>query len=207
MAVKIESKAEMMALKGLVSELYDLISKLVESVDLLQKALIYGNLKPVDDVKPVIKLIHERQQSLTEELVKESRINPSVVPYVAVAAHTERVAEGVERIVSALQNKINNEILFSDKAMSELNFLFEKTRDIILNARDIVLARNTIIASYIKEAERGIVRAANEFSTKHEERLIEGLCMPKASSVYLEMLDAFKIIAWHVKEIARDLAG
>jgi Na+/phosphate symporter len=117
------------------------------------------------------------------------------------------MGEALQRIASDVERKIKEGILFSDKAMSEINLLFERTKDILGNARDMALARNRVIAAYIKESEAEIVRTANDFSTLHEERLIEGLCMPKASSVYLEMLDAVKSIAWHSKEIAKDLAG
>ena len=44
-----------------------------------------------------------------------------------------------------------------------------------------------------------------EYATLHEERLIEGLCLPVASSLYINMLDSIKNIAWHAKEIATKL--
>lgn len=38
-------------------------------------------------------------------------------------------------------------------------------------------------------------------------KMIVGLCLPVASSLYISMLDAIKGIAWHAKEIATRLAG
>jgi Na+/phosphate symporter len=85
--------------------------------------------------------------------------------------------------------------------------MFERTRDIIVNAKDLVLARNTLVARHIIEAQRATEVTANHYATMHEERLIEGLCSPSASGNYLEILEAFKSMSWHAKEIAKDLAG
>ena len=91
--------------------------------------------------------------------------------------------------------------------MVELEYMFERTRDIMVNAKDLVLARNTLVAKHIVEAQRATEVTANHYATMHEERLIEGLCAPSASGMYLEILEAFKSMAWHAKEIAKDLAG
>jgi hypothetical protein len=53
---------------------------------------------------------------------------------------------------------------------------------------------------------RGVIRRAIEYATLHEERLIEGSCLPVASAIYIYMLDIIKSIAWHAKEIALKLA-
>jgi Na+/phosphate symporter len=78
-------------------------------------------------------------------------------------------------------------------------------RDILANARDLVLAPNILVARHMAEAEAALEKMADEYATRHEERLIEGLCAPKASQLYIQMIDAFKGIAWHAKEIAKDL--
>jgi Na+/phosphate symporter len=59
----------------------------------------------------------------------------------------------------------------------------------------------------VRESAAEISRSASEFATMHEERLIEGLCMPKASPLFLDILDAIKGIAWHAKEIAEKLTA
>ncbi|MBI5212817.1 MAG: hypothetical protein HY957_05520, partial [Nitrospirae bacterium] len=72
---------------------------------------------------------------------------------------------------------------------------------------DILLAKNFILGRYVQESEAGIVKRATEYATLHEERLIEGLCLPIASSLYINMLDSIKNIAWHAKEITAKLVG
>jgi Na+/phosphate symporter len=196
-----------MPLKELISEMHDLFPVMAEGMDLLQKGLIYNNLKVIDEAVGVMGVVRDKAESLTEKLLKEQRTEPMAALYVSVPGHIRRLQDSIERIASTLRDKVKDGILFSDRALSELNFLFEKTKDIMANTKDMLLARNTLIADYIKESEESLARAANDFSTRHEERLIEGLCLPRASSVYLGLLDAFKGISWHSKEIARELLG
>jgi Na+/phosphate symporter len=194
-----------MALKEIVSETHDLFSDMIDGLDRLHEGFIYNNLKSVEEARPEFAAARERGPRLTEALLRERDDNPNAVIYVSVPSHLERSAAELERIAASLDAKIREDLLFSDKAQSEVNFMFEKIKDILSNTRDMLLARNTIIGNYIMESEHALTMSANDFSTQHEERLIEGVCLPKASAVYLELLGAFKAIAWHSKEIASAL--
>jgi Na+/phosphate symporter len=110
-------------------------------------------------------------------------------------------------VAESIISKVKGQVLLSDKASAELDYLFGRTRDILVNARDMVLAPNTLVGRHMAESARAVERMADEYSTLHEERLIEGLCAPKASQLFIQMLDAFKTISWHSKEIAQDLSG
>ncbi len=192
-----------MSLKEILAEMHELFPKLVEALELLQKSHLYTNPKPLDRVDALAQEVHKREKALTEQLVKAAQEEPRGARYVAVPGHIERIGDYVEALSRVLRAKAQEGVLFSDKAMDEINFLFEKAKDILVNTADLLLAPNLLVAGYVREAELALTRSANEFSTLHEERLIEGLCLPKASSLYLDMLDAFKAIAWHAKEIAR----
>jgi hypothetical protein len=63
------------------------------------------------------------------------------------------------------------------------------------------------MSMYVEESQAGVGKMAIEYATLHEERLIKGVCLPIASSLYLTMLNAIKSIAWNAKEIAIGLAG
>jgi hypothetical protein len=196
-----------MALTELVLETYGLISGLIESTDLLYSGLINNNLKVIGEAEGIMKHIGGRTDPLTEEITSESKADANALPYVPVPSHIRLMGDNLGRIASGLGRKAEEEVLFSDRALSELGYLFERTRDIILHTRDMVLAPNTLVARHLEESDLAVVRNANDYATRHEERLIEGICTPKASSIYLEMLDAFKEIASHARKIGKDLAG
>lgn len=196
-----------MKLKELVSEMHDLIEVLIEGIDLTYTGLLYGNLQMVDEADAELERVMERVVPMTEDLVKGARDDLAAVVYVSVPSHMQRMGEGMKRITRAVKKKVRDDVLFSDRATTELEYMFERSRDVMVNTKDMVLARNILTARHLKESQKSIDSTANHYATKHEERLIEGLCAPSASGIYLEMLDAFKSMAWHAKEIGKDLAG
>lgn len=203
--ISYREEIEKVPLRDLIIGVYGLFPKLLEAVEFLQRGLLYNNPNFLDSADELTREILRKERALTEEIVKISGLESEAARYVSIPAHLERIGDYVENISKALRLKEREKILFSEKAMDEMNFLFEKTKDILANTADMVLARNTIIAGYIREVEAALERSANNFATLHEERLIEGLCLPKASAVYLDLLDAFKAISWHSKEIVQRL--
>ncbi len=59
------------------------------------------------------------------------------------------------------------------------------------------------ICSSVKE----LCERADEYAIFHEDRLISGVCTPENATIYLDILDSFKSIAWHVGEITRNIAA
>lgn len=161
-----------MTIKELISNLYDVTHRASEGVEFLQEGLICNSLKPLDRVEKITSELHSAEKVLTEALLAEAKTDTNAVVYVTVPTHIGRIGSLMERIALALNNRIKEDILFSDKAIAELNFLLEKTKDVLYNTADIILARNAIIGGYIKESEISIARSAKDFATLHEERLI-----------------------------------
>ena len=191
--------------KELISKLYDMNQSAVECVYLLQNALIYNSLESLNNCEAKIKEISENEKILTPELVEKAKENSDLRLYVIVPGHIERIGHSIENIIRCTRVKIREGISFGDRAVSEITFLMERLQEVLKNVSDIILARNSILREYVKESAAEIGRSANGFATLHEERLIEGLCTPKASPLFLDILDAIKVIAWHAKEIAEKL--
>lgn len=193
------------SLKTLVSKLCDMNGSTVECLDLLQNAFIHNSSKSLDASESKAKEIHQTEKTLTQELVEEVKNNPDAHVYVFVPGHLERIGDYLEDVIGCTRTKIKDGILFSDKAISEVVFLMQSTHEVLKNMGDLILMRNAIIGKYVKESQVEIGRSANEFATMHEERLIKGLCMPRASSLFLDIMGATKGIVWHAREIAEKL--
>ncbi len=59
-----------------------------------------------------------------------------------------------------------------------------------------------MLVQYVLEAGRAFEETANDFAYAHQTRLIEGVCLAKASSLYLALLDDLKGVEWHTRQIA-----
>jgi Na+/phosphate symporter len=194
-------------IKGLLAELHDMSSSAENCISLLQASFIYNAPKPLSDCREAVDIIKNKETGLTKKLTEIAREDADIKPYVSIPGHISRIAENIEKLSDLMNKKIKDDVLFSDKAMTEITFLFQRLIDILRPTSDMLLAKNVFLSRYVQESESGIANRAAEYATQHEERLIEGLCLPAASAVYINMLDSIKNIAWHAKEIAARLVG
>ena len=193
--------------KEVLTSLHQLLNEMEDCISMLQTAFIYNSAMILHDCLPRVERIRELEPRLTRELAESARDNPDLKPYVSVPVHLLRIGEGVTRLSEQVEKKVKENILCSTGAMEELTFLFQRLMDMLRPTADVILARNEILGKYVQESAAGVERRATEYATRHEERLIEGICLPLASALYINMLDAIKNVAWHAKEIARKLAG
>ncbi|TNF53382.1 MAG: hypothetical protein JSV71_04180 [Nitrospiraceae bacterium] len=189
----------------ILKNLHEMANEAEDCISLIQIAFIYNNAQPLGNYKDTVGAIKKEEDHMTKAITEYAADNPELKPYVSVSIHLLRVWDGIGKLLDLIDKKIRDNILFSDKAVNETTFLLQRLIEMLRPTADIILARNTYLSLYIKESQAGVQRRAVDYATLHENRLIEGVCLPAASSVYVNMLDAIKSIAWHTKEIAAKL--
>jgi len=153
--------------------------------------------------------IHRQEKALMETLVSEADVStlpPSKEDTVFVPMHLERAGDNIEALIGATRKMIADGVLFTDRAAREVGSLFEIALELLECVRDALRTGNRTLIRHILLAGQRCELMANEFALFHEQRLIEGVCLPRASSLYLAMLDYLKGIEWHARQIAEKLA-
>ncbi len=191
--------------KNLLELMHALCNDAGECINLLQTAFIYNSLTPLKDCFSIAADIKTKEPELSQKAVDLAKNRHELAPYVSVPAHLMRIGENIEKLAYSIEGKINKGILFSDRAVTETTFLLQRLSETLKPTADIILAKNVFLNRYVQESEVSIAKNASLYATLHEERLIEGICIPAASAIYLTMLDAIKNIAWHAKEISSKL--
>jgi Na+/phosphate symporter len=123
-------------------------------------------------------------------------------PYLSMASSFDRMAYNIEGIVDRLKAMTRDHVLFSDRAIREVNDVFQKAMDLQETLPDLILNQDKHVAQHIGEQVRSVFKIANGFSEEHEERLIQGICMPKSSPMYLGILESLKGIFAHILEVS-----
>ncbi len=174
----------------------------------------FGRLDPqlVEQASRLGRLVHKQEQGVLERLARQSvaaRIagaarNEDVV---FVPMHLERIAENVERLAASTVKVVREGTLFTDRAVREVGGLIASAIEILEGVRDAIRTGNLVLVRYVIEAGRSCEARVNEYAHFHEKRLIEGVCQPRASSIYLMMLDDIRGIEWHARQIAEKLHG
>jgi Na+/phosphate symporter len=108
------------------------------------------------------------------------------------AVNLEAARQSMDKLVEAVEYKIVNGILFSEKAVQELTLLFEALSVYLVNIKDWLITENNVLQRHVKIESAECTARCRDFATMHEERLIKGICMVHSSGVYLKMLDGMR---------------
>ncbi len=172
----------------------------------------FGHLDPgvAEEATRIGRQVHKQERGLLGRLASRSAAARSAgasndEDVVFVPMHLERIAENVERLGESTARVAREGTLFTDRAVREISGLLALAIEIMEGVRDAIRTGNLVLVRYVIEAGRTCEARANEYAYFHEKRLIEGVCQPGASSVYLMMLDDIRGIEWHARQIAEKI--
>ncbi len=185
-------------------KLSNAMEQVLEMINLTYDGFIKHKKSFLNEAEKIGKTIHQFEKDFTSDIVKEGN-KESVRLLISIAGHIERIGDCIENVIKTVHTKVAEGTLFSDKAVSELNYLFNSVKDIIRDTKDIIVTLNPVLIEHTISIGNKVNQMADEFSTLHEERLVTGICHPKHSSMYLDMLDNLRMVIWHVKEAVKKL--
>jgi Na+/phosphate symporter len=142
--------------------------------------------------------IHKREKDLTALLVA----GPANDRLRFVPGHLERIGDAVGGLIRCLRTMDTEGTRFTDRGVREINTLFENAIELLRCARDLALTGNRVLARHIAVEGTRFHQLASDFAQAHEQRLIEGVCVARASSGYLAILDHLREVVRHTQRIA-----
>lgn len=99
---------------------HDIVNNLEDFISSLQIAFIYNNVAPLTDVKERIDNLKKLILSVTEKIVTIARDDHSMRRYVTIPTNLLRITENIKKISELISTKIKEDLLFSDRAISEI---------------------------------------------------------------------------------------
>ena len=190
----------------LVKKMHGSAIKATECLSLLQTAFTRNSSEPLSDCRDNLIFIRKTEAESTLKIAELLRKNHSLKPYLPIPQDLLRIADHIEKLIETIHKKIKEDVLFSDRAISEITLLLQKLAEILKTTADLLIINNPVLIRFVEESEAEVSNKTLEYATLHEERLIEGLCHPIASPLFLAMLNSIHAIAWDAKEIASKFA-
>ncbi len=190
----------------LAHQMHTMGTRTAECLALLQKAFIYSDRDSLDHCSALLSAISAGVPEISKKVADAARQDQTKRVYADIPKRLLGICDQLEILVEMLRIKIDENILFSDRAITELSFLSQSLIEIVKAATDLVLVKNPILIRYVQESEAMVEKTTSEYATHHEERLIEGLCLPISSSVFLKLLETLKGIAREAKSIAESMS-
>ena len=118
----------------------------------------------------------------------------------------EKIVINLSRLINVFNDKIDKHILFSDKALRELEYLIGTIKHLSRCLKDVAVTKNDVLTKYIIDTANALENAAANFALEHEERLTSGICQPQASAVFIDLLNTLKENSYHFKEMGRQIS-
>lgn len=122
----------------------------------------------------------------------------------ASAMNLSKIFYDILRLANQVENKVNNKVLFSEDAVKEMNDIMKRTGDLLPHVADALRTCNELITRHVEKEVDELRGNASGSTVLHEDRLCKGACHPKASVIYLQMLQHLQDILWHCKALVCD---
>jgi len=192
-------------IKGVLERIGSMCSRAESILNLCLLGFMKHNESLIDEAKKMSQSVHEEENELLVILSnmakKEQEADKALIKsLVAVVGHIEMATTIMDGMLYHVNIKLSEGILFGDKAVNEVRQLFKDTLDVLKSAGDAILTKNEVLRKYINEKYEKMGIAVNKYSEEHEDRLVKGLCQPKSSSLYLNIVDSQMKIVWHIKQ-------
>ena len=150
--------------------------------------------------------IYEYSSELTGFIISKSpssgREKERVKPYLSIASSLGRLTYNIQGILDRVRGKSENHILFSDQAVKEVSGLFQEAIRLLENLPNLLTTESKSLAQRVGEEGRSMLRIADAYSEDHEERLIDGICVPEHSPLYLSIIESLKGVMVHTLAVS-----
>lgn len=123
-----------------------------------------------------------------------------------LGSRIDKITLNLSRLVNVFKNKVDKHILFSDKALRELEYLIGTIKHLSKCLNDVAVTKNDVLTKYIIDTANALENAATNFALEHEERLTSGICQPQSSAVFIDLLNTLKENSYHFKEMGRQIS-
>jgi len=153
--------------------------------------------------------LHLREKRLTDHVAIQLREYPwslgTAENLVFLPIALERIGDSVETLARCVQGMHRDGIPFSERAVTEVRELFDRALELIGGVTAAIRSGDVSSLHRTLAAGQEFQTRSDQVALAHQERLLQGVCAPRASSIFLSMLDAFREIERYTRRVSRDL--
>jgi Na+/phosphate symporter len=125
-----------------------------------------------------------------------------VKPYLSIASSLGRLTYNIQATLDRVRGKSEHHIAFSDQADKEVDDVFQEAIKLLKNLPALFTTESKSLAQRVGEEGRSMFKIADAYSEDHEERLINGICVPNHSPLYLSIIESLKGVIVHTLAVS-----
>ena len=173
-------------------DVFDGILSIAEGI---KKGFFGQNVQLMKESHKKFRELLKSRLAYAEKIMENRDKNDVERKYVSLVILFQAIAMAMENLIDRMEIKVTSNILFSERALNEMEELFAFVEGQFRDMRDYMLAKNTDLKDSVTSRMEDLNKEADEYAVAHENRLIEGLCTPKSSYLYLDITSSLRRIA------------
>ncbi len=190
----------------LAQDLKEVTGVMKDALSLIFDGFYRAQVQYMEEAEEKTKSIEQKLAELQRALSERSSLEAEeIAAAAAIISHYQKITFDLQKLSEHTRKKNKEGILFTEKAVMELEELFRGIGNLFVHLNDLILTRNAVLVDHVLSEKRKYSRLVRQFAQEHEERLIKGVCLAQSSSLYLNMLDALEDILWHFQAMAEEL--
>jgi Na+/phosphate symporter len=191
---------------GLDEGLLVMLSKLLEMSRLIHEGFLKNCPEELNACDKLAVEVHQQEKMLTNNIACSISVPKEVCrAFILFPGHAERIGDYLESILTCCRIKCHEDITFDDRAMDEVNEMFRLSQSLLNDFRDCVITPNKFLLEHVIKSATTLDEKCQGWELAHVDRLLAGATAPKASSLYLDMLESTQSVSRHLKEMAQKL--
>lgn len=193
-------------LRDAVLEMCDLAGQMLR---LTRDAFLHPAPSVLERVGALGRDLHLREKRLTDHVTMQLREYPwslGTAEHLAfLPAALERIGDSAEALARCVQTIHRDGIPFSDHAFAEVMGLFNRAGSLVEGIAAAIRTGGRADLATVREEGQQFQVFSDEAALGHQERVIRGICVARASSLFLAMLDYFREIERYTRRMSLDL--
>jgi len=123
-----------------------------------------------------------------------------------IVADLEEIGDYIKDMIERIEIKIEEKLLFSDDAVDEYKHLYNVVETELEDAEKALRMNDKNFARRILCGTEHVDNLVQKYRDTHTQRLVAGVCLPRACNMFLNLLDFTAQISHHVKAIAKNIS-
>jgi len=181
--------------KELMQRFRDVFETSEPILDELEKGFFSQQARIIQDCEKKFGDLLISRVPYVERIIGEKDKSEADMKYVRLLPALQTIALAIENLMYKMESKLVSNILFSEKALSEIKALFRLMREQFRDTKDYIITRNPALQEAVKMQTDKMFKMIEDLAIVHQNRLITGICMPQASYIYLDITDSLKRIS------------
>jgi len=188
------------------------ITRLLEEMfETTQEGFMKNSLELLKEVLRKEESVNELERQIVDLIAQLSKSGLSASDQkrlrslMKVIGDLERIGDLCEDIVERVEIKIWEKLYFSDEAVKEYGELYSKVKAVVEQVFAGLAEADEEVAKIGIKSAKEIPRLVERFKRAHSERLIKGICTPRAANFFVDMLEFMEQISSHAVRMAKEV--